>query len=147
MADGAWKWLIDEQIPSDPDVGRSFVERLLRQLESDNWQSEDIFGINLAVEEAMVNAIKHGNKCSPDKKVHVLFQLNDQVVRVQITDEGEGFCPEEVPDPTCEDRLEIPGGRGLMLMRHCMSTVIYNDRGNRVLLEKHRGEPSGLSES
>ena len=142
MADGPWNWLVDEVIPRYPDIGRRFVERLLQRLEADNWQSEDIFGVNLAVEEAMVNAIKHGNKCDPEKKVHVLIQLNDRLVRIQITDEGEGFCPESVPDPTCEERLEIPGGRGLMLMRHCMSTVLYNERGNRVLLEKRRGENS-----
>ena len=57
---------------------------------------------------------------------------------IQIRDEGAGFNPEEVPDPTDPDHLEIPSGRGIMLMRAFMTRVEYNDLGNCVVMEKQR---------
>ncbi len=57
---------------------------------------------------------------------------------IEIEDEGTGFTPEEVPDPTSIENLEKPCGRGIMLMRAFMSRIEYNDQGNRVILEKVR---------
>ena len=65
----------------------------------------DVFSIHLAVEEAIVNAIVHGNKLDPRKTVHVVCHVDAEVMRIQITDEGEGFDPAQVPDCTADDRL------------------------------------------
>jgi serine/threonine-protein kinase RsbW len=62
-------------------------------------------------------------------------------VRIEIEDQGEGFQPEEVPDPTADENLERPCGRGIMLMRAFMSTIAYNESWNCVILEKHRSQP------
>ena len=96
--------------------------------------------MRLALEEALVNAIKHGNGLDPNKEVSVLCQISQDKVRVVIEDQGAGFRPQDVPDPTEDENLEKPGGRGIMLMRAFLSVVEYNERGNRVILEKHRND-------
>ncbi len=112
---------------------------LLGQLQACCWAEHDVFDVHLATEEALVNAIKHGNRFAPDRCVRIRCRLADELIRIEITDEGEGFDPSKIPDPTDPDRLESPGGRGVMLMKAFMSRVEYNARGNRVVLEKARG--------
>jgi len=94
--------------------------------------------VQLAVEEALVNAIKHGNKDDPAKSVRVLVQTSPDQLRVEITDEGPGFDPGQVPDPTDLDRLDTPHGRGLMLIHSYMTHVEYKGRGNELVMQKKR---------
>ena len=68
----------------------------------------------------------------------VEYRLSDNLLFVQVEDQGNGFNPNDVPDPTLDENLELPSGRGLMLMRTFMSMVEYNDKGNRVTMEKKR---------
>ena len=110
-------------------------------LESLGFPERDLFGVRLALEEALVNAIKHGNRMDPEKQVHVNCQVHGDRVRIVIEDEGTGFDVNDVPDPTSEENLDKPGGRGIMLMRAFMSRIEYNDIGNRLLMEKVRDEP------
>ena len=63
-------------------------------------------------------------------------QPDGNMVKIEIEDEGEGFNPEEVPDPTLEENLDKPSGRGILLMRAFMDTIEYNDKGNRLRIEK-----------
>ena len=100
------------------------------------FSSRDEFGIRLSVDEAVTNAIKHGNKLSPDKTVRIDFLRTDAGVRVEIEDQGNGFRPEDVPDCTKDENLESPSGRGLMLMREFMTRIEFSPKGNRVVLEK-----------
>jgi serine/threonine-protein kinase RsbW len=93
-----------------------------------------VFCIKLALEEALVNAIKHGNQFDRSKKVHVSYRLLADRFEVAVSDDGPGFDPAEVPDPTAVENIERPCGRGLMLMRHYMSEVAYNSRGNGVTM-------------
>ncbi|SFI39226.1 ATP-binding protein [Planctomicrobium piriforme] len=125
-------------IPSDTSRGYEVQERILGMLETQGYSDRDVFGVKLSLEEALVNAIKHGNGMDPEKSVRVYCEVSSQQVLIVIEDEGEGFKPEDVPDPTDDDNLEKPSGRGLMLMRAFMTKVEYNDRGNRVELLKHR---------
>jgi serine/threonine-protein kinase RsbW len=135
-------WSLDRSIPSNTDAGAEVMQELMEQLEQCEWIQAELFGINLAVEEALVNAIKHGNHEDAAKKVHVEFRLNDHNFYARIADEGEGFDPEDVPDPTADENLDRPGGRGIMLMRNFMTRVEFNDAGNQVILEK-RAESNG----
>ena len=127
-------------IPSDTSSGHEVQERILRLLEERAWPERDLFGVKLALEEAIVNAIKHGNGLDPAKSVDIRCEVSKDHLKVIVQDEGSGFDPQDVPDPTMDENLEKPSGRGLMLMRAFMSTVEYNDVGNRVLLEKQRSE-------
>jgi serine/threonine-protein kinase RsbW len=139
-----WIWSLERTIPSDTDIARQLLEELLGQLGDRGWPEEDKFGVHLSVEEALMNAIKHGNQRDPEKSVFVQYRLSEELLFVQVEDQGDGFNPDEVPDPTLDENLELPSGRGLMLMRTFMSMVEYNKKGNRVTMEKKRspGEAS-----
>jgi serine/threonine-protein kinase RsbW len=125
-------------IPSETSRGYEVQEKILSLLEERNFCDKDLFGVKLALEEALVNAIKHGNGLDPDKVVRIRCQLSQDFVEIDIEDEGEGFDPADVPDPTDDDNLEKPSGRGLMLMRAFMTSVEYHGRGNRVVMAKKR---------
>jgi len=125
-------------IPSETARGYEVQERILAMLEEREFTQKDLFGVKLALEEALVNAIKHGNGLDPEKVVKVRCAVSAEKVEIDIEDEGEGFDPLDVPDPTDDDNLEKPSGRGLMLMRAFMTSIEYNDRGNRVVMAKTR---------
>ena len=122
---------------SDPAEARRFqdqIEQLL--LESSPASPHEVFSIKLALEEALINAIKHGNQMDRSKKVRVLYRVSGDRFEVRVHDEGPGFDPSDVPDPTAVENLERPCGRGLMLMRHYMTDVVYNQSGNCVAMSK-----------
>jgi len=131
----------EEVIPSDTTAGQSVQERIIQLLEDLRYDERDVFGVRLAIEEALVNAIKHGNRMDPAKTVRITCQIAAHKVRIEIEDQGQGFQPEEVPDPTSDENLERPCGRGIMLMRAFMSSIAFNAAGNCVILEKHRSLP------
>ena len=110
----------------------------LGQLGAHGWSEAEIFGVHLAAEEAITNAIVHGNKLDPAKRVHVVCEVSPQRVRIEIHDQGDGFNPAAVPDCTAADRLEVSSGRGVMLMKSFMTRIEYNAKGNGVVLEKVR---------
>lgn len=137
-SDDDWTWQVDQVIPNKLAVGRQLLEELLARLESLRWEHRDIFCIHLAVDEALVNAMLHGNAMDETKHIRFRRQISPNKVRIEITDEGSGFDPDLLPDPTDADHLSRPCGRGVMLMRSFMSRVEFHDRGNHVVLEKDR---------
>ena len=106
---------------------------LLRKL---GLNDEDLADLHIAIEEGLANAIKHGNQLDASKKVRVEGVVDGNRVMIEIEDEGEGFDPEKVPDPTLDENLDKPSGRGILLMRAFMDTIEYNDKGNRLRIEK-----------
>jgi len=137
------EWIVSnsEKIASDTAEARRILDELLSGLGENGWGEEHTFGIHLAVEEALMNAIKHGNQRDPEKFVFVEFHFHEKILRIIVEDEGDGFDPNDVPDPTLEENLELPSGRGLMLMKTFMTTVDYNEKGNRVVMEKDLDAP------
>jgi serine/threonine-protein kinase RsbW len=123
-------------IPSDPAEARRVQEQIEALLQATKCQDHDLFSIKLALEEALVNAIKHGNGYDKAKTVQIDFEVDPDRFTIRITDQGTGFDPADVPDPTAVENLERPCGRGLMLMRHYMSEVAFNERGNSVYMSK-----------
>ncbi len=114
------------------------VEQILEQVHGCGWSERELFAIHLALEEALTNALKHGNQWDPQKRVTVRWQVTHERFWIQISDEGRGFDPETVPDPTLDENLEQPSGRGLMLMRSYMDVVSFNREGNSVAMVKFR---------
>ena len=102
------------------------------------YSERDLFGIRLALEEAIVNAIRHGHKCDTTKVVHIRFEAGSDQFVVEIEDEGVGFDPDGLADPLAPENLERPGGRGVFLMRNYMSWVSFNERGNCVTMCRRR---------
>ena len=140
MTEHVWSWSFEDKIPSDTTAGKRVVDELLSQLTRHRWPEHDVFGIHLAVEEALVNAIKHGNHDDPSKLVDICIRLSPERMWIRVKDEGKGFNPFDVPDPTEDENLELPSGRGLMLMRSFMNEVEYNALGNSVTMAKERSE-------
>jgi len=132
------EWRRSLSLPSERGSSRLVTDELLEQLANHGWPPDDIFAIHLAAEEALVNAVVHGNRLDPAKRVQVECLVSPEVMRLEVTDEGAGFDPAGVPDCTLADRLEHPSGRGVMLIRSFMTRVEYNAKGNSVVLEKRR---------
>ena len=114
---------------------------ILSNLKANGFSQEDIFAVHLALQEAFTNAIRHGNKMSPDKEVKIDYSVGLDKFEVSMTDEGEGFDPGAVPDPRYGGNLYKPEGRGLLLMRSYMDVVRFSERGNSVYMARYRGKP------
>lgn len=125
-------------IPSDTAAGQEIQEKIIAMLETREFSMRDVFGMRLALEEAIVNAIKHGNGYDPDKSVTISCDVSPEHVVVVIEDEGEGFELTAVPDPTDDINLDKPSGRGIMLMQSFLTKVEYLNGGRCVRLEKTR---------
>jgi serine/threonine-protein kinase RsbW len=97
--------------------------------------------VDLAVREAVANAIKHGNRLDPRKRAFIDFALDGEDVVIRVRDEGDGFDAQGVADPTVEENLLKPGGRGLLYMRSYMDGVEVHrhpEGGTEVVLRKRR---------
>lgn len=136
QADANGAWYFDRKIESLPDNCSKIIETVLSKLDLYQWSNRDTFGIHMAIEEAVMNAIRHGNQCDPEKVVHVEIEICDRRFFSRVTDQGTGFDPADIPDPTLEENLEKTSGRGVMLMNSFVDRVTYNEIGNSVELEK-----------
>jgi serine/threonine-protein kinase RsbW len=137
---------LDVVICSDLQEVRRVQEEIERVLLEHRFEQREIFSIRLALEEALVNAIKHGNQLDCRKQVFINCRVNGERFDIHIADEGQGFDPERVPDPLEASNLERPFGRGLLLMRHYMSEVTFHAPGNRVsmsMLRSSNGNGNG----
>jgi serine/threonine-protein kinase RsbW len=129
---------LDVVIASDSAEARRVQDEIEQLLKTYQYGERDIFSIRLALEEALVNAIKHGNQMDRAKKVRICFRVDPNRFDVLVVDEGPGFDPNDVPDPIACENLERPCGRGLLLMRHYMTEVAFHPPGNKVYMTKQR---------
>jgi len=130
------------------DSSRGAVEHLcslLLEAAAKHFDSDDVFAIHLALEEALLNAIQHGNKQDADKQIKVEYFITPAKFEISITDKGTGFDPDAVADPRAEENLRKCCGRGLLLMRSYMDTVEYNEAGNCVHMVKHKTKAPNAS--
>ena len=133
-------WVHRTTIPSDTSVGSGLITPLLEAMSERGWPADQMFRVQLAYEEAIVNAIRHGNRFDEEKTVDVHLHCDETEVLIEITDMGSGFDPAAVPDPRDDERLDIPGGRGVMLIQELMTFVEYNEKGNHVRMRKLRSD-------
>ncbi len=119
---------------------RDEVEEFLAGCEADlranGWTEKEVFPIKLALEEALVNAIRHGNGDDHQKGVNIEVTLNHKSFHATVSDEGPGFNPDTLPEPLAPENLEQPGGRGVFLIRHYMTEVSFIPPGNKVKMTK-----------
>lgn len=130
--------LTDVTCPNDLRVLKEPEAEIMRCLRDCGYDADTIFAIKLAFEEAVTNAVKHGNCNDPSKTIILRYFVDCDRVVVMVRDEGCGFRPEQVPDPTADENLERPSGRGIMLMQSYMTDVRFNAQGNEVWLLKER---------
>jgi serine/threonine-protein kinase RsbW len=121
---------------SDYEHGRSVQEKILTAVEKSGFVGPSYFAIKLALEEALVNAIKHGNRLDPHKKVHVEAKVSHKKAEICIEDEGPGFERCAVPDPTAQENLTKCSGRGILLIEAYMNEVHWDRGGRRLRMVK-----------
>lgn len=133
-AAGAWRLRI---LRTTKDIA-GVIGPVLETLSQFGYSESDAFAIHLSLEEALVNAVKHGHRGDPTKHVRFRYDINEERFLCEVEDEGPGFDPAAVADPLDPANLERDGGRGLFLMRHHMNAVCHNAAGNCVTLCKRR---------
>ena len=111
------------------------VESYLKKLENDFGFNSDQYGdILISLTEAVNNAIAHGNKNNPSKSVQIGFENAEKKITFSVSDEGNGFDYNGLPDPTDPNNIDKINGRGVFLMKHLADKVEFNQNGKEVLL-------------
>ncbi len=125
--------------PSDYNEGFVVQKRILEDVERHGFSSGSTFAIRIALEEALINAIKHGNRLNRRKKVHVEARVTPQRVEIMVEDEGPGFDRCSVPDPTALENLTKCSGRGILLIEYYMNSVTWDRGGRRLRMVRQNG--------
>ncbi|MFQ5549865.1 MAG: ATP-binding protein [Gemmatimonadales bacterium] len=122
-------------VPSDLSSIEQAVELVSARCEALGMQQHAArFNLRVALTEALANAIIFGNGVGSATPVTVVALLRESALRVEVVDVGGGFDPDQVPDPTAPDRIELPDGRGLFLIRHLVDEVSFSKRGNAICM-------------
>ncbi len=126
---------IDLELPSDLSVVEHVIKLLAERCRDyRSYSQRTLVNLRVAVSEALSNAIRYGNQGDPAKKVRVRASIDAWTVRIRVTDEGPGFDPHDVPDPTSDTAIAEAGGRGLFLLKRLVDDVSFNEKGNSVTL-------------
>lgn len=125
------------RIVNDSHLLKEVSNELIRQLTKRGVDEDIIFDVHVGFEEALRNAMIHGNKNDPGKKVTIEYEIKENFVIIGVEDEGEGFDPKALPDPTQHENLLKESGRGVYLMRHLMDDIRYDNGGRRVTMTKY----------
>ena len=126
-------------VPSDVARVGEAVRLVTRHVESHGVDPQIVrFNLHVALGEALVNAILHGNGSDPSKQVAVRVVCAHAAIEVEVRDGGAGFDPAAVPDPTTPDGIAAPGGRGIFLIRQLVDDVRFNEKGNAIWMTLRR---------
>lgn len=123
-------------IVNDSYLLKEESKKLINILKDKGISEDMIFDIHIGFEEALRNAMIHGNKLDIQKKVIVDVELTDDFIVICVEDEGDGFDPDMIPDPTLEENLLNERGRGVYLITHLMDEVEYRNGGRCVMIKK-----------
>ena len=132
------------EVPSNFAQVAKTSEKILNTLSTLKLDDTDLFNIRLCIEEAVRNAMVHGNKSKKDLPVKISYSLNGDELEISIEDAGEGFDYKNLPDPTKEENITKGSGRGVFLILHLMDKVTFNDKGNIITMVK-KLKPRGSS--
>jgi len=127
--------IISEKIPSRLEVIPGLLSALMERIKH-LLTEEDAFHVRLSLEEALVNAIRHGNKLNPDLSVELTIEAKDNYLTIKVKDQGEGFDFSKIPDPTKSTNLHKPSGRGIFLIKNLMDDVDIFDSGRGIKMTK-----------
>ena len=125
----------ERSLPATPESADSLLQEIMNAVE--DFPCGDLDEVRLAVREALNNAVKHGSRLDPKKKIHVAWRLDPQEgLWVSIRDEGNGFDPNRIPDPTAPENLERFSGRGIFMIRELMDKVEFRDKGREIQMQR-----------
>lgn len=132
---------LDKTIPATPEAAERALEEAVALIRESNSPIGDLDEIRLALREALNNAVCHGSRLDPEKQIRIICRADPhEGLTLAVRDEGPGFDPGTVPDPTAEQNLERFGGRGLFIIRKLMDEVEHRD-GGRELRMRRRPRP------
>jgi serine/threonine-protein kinase RsbW len=131
-----WREKIEFEIPSFISLMHTILDYLLRRVEKNGVINSESSNLFVALDEAFVNAVKHGNKFDTTKLVRISAEVSNKEARFTVEDEGDGFNVAEIPDPTNTENLFKTSGRGVLIIHNVMDEVRYNERGNRLEMIK-----------
>jgi len=133
------------EIPTDVRSIEHAVEYVMPRCQTcEAYRKRLRWNFRVGLTEALTNAMLYGNEHDPSKRVRVEVALQNGRLEARITDQGGGFDPSAIPDPTEGENILKSGGRGLYLMRQLLDEVSYNDRGNQVTLVLRLEQGSAL---
>lgn len=132
--------MIEFELPSDLSLMNGVLQYLLERVSKLGIVTPERSNLFIALDEAFVNAVKHGNKNDPTKLLRVTAELSPREACFTVEDEGEGFNVHEIPDPCDPANLFKTSGRGVLLIYNIMDEVEYNAQGNRVKMVKRPEE-------
>ena len=127
---------IEFELPSSISPMHSILDYLTKRVGKLGVIDPDQSNLFVALDEAFVNAVKHGNKFNTKKLVRITAELTDKEASFTVEDEGEGFDVNSIPDPLDPENLFKASGRGVLFIYNIMDEVKYNDRGNRLTMVK-----------
>jgi len=131
------------ELPSDLQAIERVVDELVARSQEAGFCCErKRLNLQVGVTEALANAVLYGNARDPRKVVRVELRITDDAITISVTDEGRGFDPGSIPDPTLPANLRRTGGRGLYLIRKLMDRVEFNESGNSITMVLHREKPA-----
>lgn len=123
------------ELPSDVRSIEHAVEYVVRRCHGCERHAQRLrLNFRVGLTEALSNAMLYGNAHDPSKRVRVEVSISEGAIQARVTDQGRGFDPRAIPDPTCPENILKSGGRGLFLMRQLLDEVRYNESGNEVTL-------------
>jgi serine/threonine-protein kinase RsbW len=123
--------LVRLDVPNEPKAIDKAQAQVVDALEREGYPKASLFAVRLAMHEAITNAFVHGHReLGGDMPVHIEYRVGPAETEITIEDQGPGFDPAAIPDPTLDENLERGSGRGLLLIRAYMSVAEYNAKGN-----------------
>ncbi len=118
-----------------------FVQHaILGTMESFEYVEEDLFAVRIAIEEAIANAVLHGHQGDQERLIDIEWTITEKEVSMVVCDSGRGYDESSVPDPTADENLTLPSGRGLAMINAFMSDVSISDGGRRIEMARKRTE-------
>ena len=135
---------IEFEVPSVISLMHSILDYLIKRVEKVGVVNPETSNLFVALDEAFVNAVKHGNKFDANKLVRITADVSPEEARFTVEDEGDGFNVAEIPNPLDPQNLFKTSGRGVLFIYNIMDEVKYNERGNRLTMVKRKNHPPTL---
>ena len=124
------------EIPSEIKYIKKISSRILDSLLPYGVDEEKLSDIRLCAEEAVRNAIVHGSRMNKKLRVRVNYRIDKNRIIIEVEDEGIGFDPDSIPDPTLKNNITKESGRGVCLIKKLMDKVDFNEKGSKIRMEK-----------
>ncbi len=120
----------------------ALAEGMIESLAEDGVINEAVFGnVMVAITESVLNAMNHGNQNDPSKMVTIKLGISNDVLSIEVMDEGQGFDYDNLPDPTAPENLEKTSGRGIFIIRNLSDELEFENNGSKMVMSFHLSVP------